>query len=90
MSQNKSCIWASFKNIHLECLISVYCCYDMMWFVSIKIPVEIWPPVRELMPVIPAFGKLRQEDMEFQAIQGCIDPSGKEEKYSCQCRRWEN
>lgn len=59
----------------------------MMWFVSIKIPVEIWLPMWELMPVIPAFGKLRQEDMEFQAIRGCTDPSEKEEKCSCQ---WEN
>lgn len=44
-----------------------------MWFVSIKI--EIWPPVWELMPVIPAFGKLGQEEKESQATQGCIDPS---------------
>lgn len=51
-----------------------------MWFISIQIPVEIWPPVWEL----------RQEDKDSQAIQGCIDPSGKEEKFSHQCCRWEN
>lgn len=61
-----------------------------MWFISIKIPLEIWPPVWELIPAIPAFGKLRQEDKDSQAIQGCIDPSGKEEKFSRQCCRWEN
>jgi hypothetical protein len=37
-----------------------------MWLVSIKTPFTIWPP---------AFGKLRQEDNEFQAVQGYIDPS---------------
>lgn len=46
-----------------------------MWLSPSKLPLKSGHQVWEFIPIIPAFGKRRQEDYEFQAVQGYINPS---------------